>query len=123
MLAMTRTGRSLVERLGVAPDARLVIVNCDDLGSSLEANAAIYNALRTGAATSATLMVPCPGADEACARYDGEDVGVHLTVTSRMGRRALGPAHPGAVTSARGRHIPQDRPRRPYHGLDRRCRE
>ena len=91
---MTRTGRSLVERLGVAPDARLVIVNCDDLGSSLEANAAIYNALRTGAATSATLMVPCPGADEACARYDGEDVGVHLTVTSEWDAVRWGPLTP-----------------------------
>ena len=44
------------------PDARLLIVNCDDLGSSRAANVAIYEALRDGVATSATLMVPCPWA-------------------------------------------------------------
>ena len=36
---------SLNERLGYAPDARLLIVNCDDLGSSRAANVAIYEAL------------------------------------------------------------------------------
>ena len=31
---------SLVERLGYGPDAKLLIVNCDDLGSSAAANSA-----------------------------------------------------------------------------------
>jgi predicted glycoside hydrolase/deacetylase ChbG (UPF0249 family) len=51
---------TLAERLGQAPDARLAIVNCDDLGSSHAANVAILRALTQGVATSATLMVPCP---------------------------------------------------------------
>jgi predicted glycoside hydrolase/deacetylase ChbG (UPF0249 family) len=73
---------TLAERLGHAPDAKLVIVNCDDLGSTRSANIAIYDALRDGVATSATLMVPCPWARDAAAMYRGEDVGVHLTLNS-----------------------------------------
>jgi predicted glycoside hydrolase/deacetylase ChbG (UPF0249 family) len=73
---------TLAERLGHAPDARLLIVNCDDIGSSHAANAASEAAMRTGLATSATLMVPCPWAREAVERFAGLDVGVHLTLTS-----------------------------------------
>jgi hypothetical protein len=60
---------TLAERLGHAPDDRLVIINCDDLGSSHAANVGIYEAVREGLATSASLMVPCPWAREAAARY------------------------------------------------------
>jgi predicted glycoside hydrolase/deacetylase ChbG (UPF0249 family) len=73
---------SLSRRLGFGDDDRLLIVNCDDLGSSYAANVGTYEALRRGAATSATLMVPCPWARGAAAEYRGEDVGVHLTVNS-----------------------------------------
>ena len=68
---------NLVERLGYPPDAKLLIINCDDLGSSHAANVGVYEAVRSGVATSASLMVPCPWAREAAARYRGEDVGVH----------------------------------------------
>jgi hypothetical protein len=54
----------LVERLGYRPDDRLLIVNCDDLGSSHSANVATYRSMVDGVATSATLMVPCPWARE-----------------------------------------------------------
>jgi hypothetical protein len=73
---------SLVERLGYAPDARLVILNCDDLGSSHAANLAALEAVEQGLATSATLMVPCPWALEAVRLFAGKDVGVHLTLTA-----------------------------------------
>lgn len=79
---MQTTTRSLVERLGHAPDARLVILNCDDLGSSHSANLAALEAMEEGAATSATLMVPCPWALEAARLFKGKDVGVHLTLTA-----------------------------------------
>ena len=82
---------SLAERLGYAPDARLLIVNCDDLGSSRAANVAIYEALRDGVATSATLMVPCPWARDAAAMYRGEDVGVHLTLNAEWSNYRWGP--------------------------------
>src|SRR6476620_12577732 len=82
---------SLAERLGFAPDAKLLIVNCDDLGSSHAANLGVYEALREGVATSATLMVPCPWARDAAARYRGEDVGVHLTLNAEYDLYRWGP--------------------------------
>lgn len=73
---------SLAERLGYASDARVVIVNCDDLGMSQSTNEGTYRALRDGWATSASLMVPAPWSRDAAASYRGEDVGVHLTLNS-----------------------------------------
>jgi hypothetical protein len=73
---------SLVERLGYGPESRLLIVNCDDLGSSHSANVATFRSIVYGVATSATLMVPCPWAREAARMFKGFAVGVHLTLTS-----------------------------------------
>ena len=83
--------RSLVERLGHDADARLLIVNCDDLGASHAANVGVYEALRDGVATSASLMVPAPWAREAAARYRGEDIGVHLTLNAEYDVYRWGP--------------------------------
>jgi predicted glycoside hydrolase/deacetylase ChbG (UPF0249 family) len=82
---------ALAERLGYGPDARIVIINCDDLGSTRSANVAVYDALRHGVATSATLMVPCPWARDAAAMYRGEDVGVHLTLNAEWETYRWGP--------------------------------
>jgi chitin disaccharide deacetylase len=82
---------TLAERLGYGPEDRLLIINCDDLGSSHSANVGVYEALREGIATSATLMVPCPWAREAAARYRGEDVGVHLTLNAEHDLYRWGP--------------------------------
>jgi predicted glycoside hydrolase/deacetylase ChbG (UPF0249 family) len=86
---------SLVERLGHPPGAKLLIVNCDDLGLGHAVNVGVYDALRRGVATSATLMVPCPWARDAAARYRGEDVGVHLTLNAEWDHYRWGP-----ITSA-----------------------
>ncbi len=82
---------SLTEKLGYPPGAKLLIVNCDDLGSSHAANVGTYEALRAGIATSASLMVPCPWAREAASRYRGEDVGVHLTLNAEYDLYRWGP--------------------------------
>jgi predicted glycoside hydrolase/deacetylase ChbG (UPF0249 family) len=82
---------SLAERLGHPPDARLLIVNCDDLGMCHAANSGVYESLRMGVATSATLMVPCPWAREAASQYLGEDVGVHLTLNAEWDLYRWGP--------------------------------
>ena len=82
---------SLAERLGFGPDARALIVNCDGLGSCHAANVGVYEALRDGAGSSASLMVPCPWAREAAARYRGEDVGVDLTVNAEHDLYRWGP--------------------------------
>jgi len=79
---METCSRSLVERLGYASDARLVVLNCDDLGSSHSANLAALDAVERGVASSATLMVPCPWAKEGALLFQGKDVGVHLTLTA-----------------------------------------
>src|SRR5689334_3526830 len=72
---------SLAERLGYGAEDRLLIVNCDDLGSSHAANVATFRSMAYGVATSATLMVPCPWAREAARMFRGYPVGVHLTLT------------------------------------------
>jgi len=73
---------TLAQRLGYGPADRLVILNCDDLGSSHAANVASLAAMERGVATSGTLMVPCPWAYEAVEMFRGRDVGVHLTLTA-----------------------------------------
>ncbi|HLI74524.1 MAG TPA: polysaccharide deacetylase family protein [Acidimicrobiales bacterium] len=82
---------SLAERLGYPADAKLLILNCDDLGFCHAANVGVYQALRDGLATSASLMVPCPWARGAAAGYRGEDIGVHLTVNAEFDLYRWGP--------------------------------
>jgi len=88
---VTSEAPTLAERLGYGPDDRLLIINCDDLGSCHAANIGTYEALREGVATSATLMVPCPWSRDAASRYRGEDVGVHLTLNAEHERYRWGP--------------------------------
>jgi predicted glycoside hydrolase/deacetylase ChbG (UPF0249 family) len=66
-------------------------VSCDDLGLSHASNVGVYEALRSGIATTAGLMVPAPWAREAAARYRGEDVGVHLTLNAEYDLYRWGP--------------------------------
>ncbi len=82
---------SLLERLGRAPDAKLIILFCDGLGSSNAANQAINESLRSGMATSAALQVPCPWAQGAAVAYQGEDVGVSLTFNAPYETYRWGP--------------------------------
>lgn len=81
----------LAEKLGFGSEDRVLIVNVDDLGLSYAANVAVYESLRTGIATSASLMVPCPWAREAASRFRGEDVGVHLTLNAEFDLYRWGP--------------------------------
>ena len=82
---------TLAERLGYGADDRLVIVTADGLGMSHAANVGVYEALRGGLATSASLLVPAPWAREAAARYRGEDVGVSLTLNAELDLLRWGP--------------------------------
>lgn len=82
---------TLTERLGYGPDTRLLIVNADELGFCHAANVGVYESLRDGGASSASLMVPCPWGREAAARYRGEDVGVHLTLNAEQELYRWGP--------------------------------
>lgn len=83
---------SLAERLGHRPDARLVIISCDDLGSCHAANVGVYEALRHGVATCASIMVPAPWSRHAASMYaPDDDIGVHLTLNAEHGHYRWGP--------------------------------
>jgi len=78
----------LVSRLGLAADARAIILNADDFGMCRAANRAVSELLLAGRIDSATLMVPCAWAPEALAfaATHPVDVGVHLVLTSEWTR-------------------------------------
>ncbi len=82
---------TVAERLGAAPDARLLILNCADLGFCHSATTGVYAALRDGVATSASLLVPAPWAREAASRFRGDDVGVRLALNAEHDRYRWGP--------------------------------
>jgi chitin disaccharide deacetylase len=75
----------LLERLRAVhalPTDRVVIVSLRDLGMTHAANVGVYDVL-DAVVSSATLAVPCPWSRHASARYDGEDVGVQLTLNAQ----------------------------------------
>lgn len=82
---------SVLERLGYDPQAKLLIVNCLDLGFCHAANVGAYDALRDGIGTSASLVVPGPWARESAGRFRGDDVGVSLTLNAELDRYRWGP--------------------------------
>src|SRR5271169_2769975 len=82
---------SVAERLGAGPDARLLILNCADLGFCHAATTGVYDSLRRGLATSASLVVPAPWAREAASRFRGDDIGVRLTLNAEHDLYRWGP--------------------------------
>jgi chitin disaccharide deacetylase len=95
---------TLAERLGHSPEARLVILSCDDLGSCHAANVGVYRAIRDGVATCASLMVPAPWAGHAAAlSLPGDDLGVHLTLNAEHECYRWGPiTHAPSLQSGQG---------------------
>jgi predicted glycoside hydrolase/deacetylase ChbG (UPF0249 family) len=87
------------ELLGFAPDARVLILNCDDLGMHEAANIAIFDAIENGVATSCSLMVPCPGSAHAIVLLQGRPhvpFGLHLTLIRDSDHYVWGPSSPKA---------------------------
>lgn len=83
---------SLAERLGHAPGAKLVILSCDDLGASHASNVGVFQAMRQGAATCASIMVPAPWACHAANNVAADDdIGVHLTLNAEHSCYRWGP--------------------------------
>jgi chitin disaccharide deacetylase len=85
------TAPSTAERLGYPADARLLIVNGDDLGAFHAANVATVAGLADGILTSSSLMVPCAWAVEGVRMAAGFDVGVHLTINAEYPTYRWGP--------------------------------
>ena len=82
---------TVAQRLGAGPDARFLILNCADLGFCQSASTGVYQALREGLATSASLLVPAPWAREAASRFRGDDIGVRLTLNAEHDLYRWGP--------------------------------
>lgn len=82
---------SLVERLGHPPDTRLVIISADRIGTTHSSTAGGYRALRDGAATTGTIVMPGAWARHAAELYRGDDLGVHLTLNSELDCFRWGP--------------------------------
>ncbi|MGA7911102.1 MAG: polysaccharide deacetylase family protein [Candidatus Dormiibacterota bacterium] len=87
------------ELLGFASDARVLILNCDDLGMHEAVNAAIVDAIENGVATSCSLMASCPGAADAIALLRERPhvpFGLHLTLIRDNPGYVWGPSSPKA---------------------------
>ena len=86
--------RTLAERLGYPPEAKLLIIHADDLALARSVDAASFAALERKAASSASVMVPCPWFTEVAAyarEHPDQDLGLHLTLTSEWKTYRWGP--------------------------------
>src|SRR5713226_10209890 len=87
-------GQALQVRLGYPPDAKLLILNADDLAVSHSEDVASLSALDQKLISSATVMVPCPWFTEVAAyakTHPDADLGLHLTLTSEWQTFRWGP--------------------------------
>lgn len=85
------------ELLGFPADARLLIINADDLGMYPAINEGISRTLTDGVVRSTTLMVPCPGAPGAMrvlSEHPDIAFGVHLTAICELATSRWGPLTP-----------------------------
>jgi len=83
------------ELLGFAPDARVLIVNCDDFGMHDAVNAAVVESIENGIASSCSLMVPCPAAASAMRLLRERPhipFGIHLALIRDSSEYRWGPA-------------------------------
>ena len=91
---MASETKSTAERLGYAPDARVLIINADDFGMCHDQNEGVIRGLQEGVFTSSTILVTCPWFEEAAefARNNpAADFGVHLTLTAEWDSYKWGP--------------------------------
>ncbi|MFI8458293.1 polysaccharide deacetylase family protein [Kitasatospora sp. NPDC085464] len=76
------------------PDARLLLLNCDDLGRDESVNLAVIDAVRNGIAASCSLMTVChaaPHALQLLRRHPDVPFGVHLTLVCESPHLRWGP--------------------------------
>jgi predicted glycoside hydrolase/deacetylase ChbG (UPF0249 family) len=77
-----------LKRLGLADDARVVVLHADDIGMCQSTVSAYADLVECGSLSSVAMMVPCPWFPAAATFYRNHpaslrlDVGAHLTLTS-----------------------------------------
>jgi hypothetical protein len=73
------------EKLGYPKDRKVLLLHMDDIGMSPEANRAAEQYIKNKQIVSASVMMPCPNAEEFiqwAKENPGGDIGLHLTLTS-----------------------------------------
>jgi len=83
------------ELLGYEPDARVLIVNCEDFGMHEAVNAAVVESIENGIASSCSLIVPCPAAANAIRLLRERPhipFGIHLSLIRDSPEYYWGPA-------------------------------
>jgi predicted glycoside hydrolase/deacetylase ChbG (UPF0249 family) len=86
--------KTVAERLGYPRDSKLLIIHADDLAVAHSQDSASFDALDRHAATSASIMVPCPWLTEVAAyakEHPDADLGLHLTLTAEWKTYRWGP--------------------------------
>jgi len=86
--------KPVAERLGYPRESKLLIIHADDLAVAHSEDAASFDALDKRAATSASIMVPCPWLTEVAAyakAHPDADLGLHLTLTAEWKTDRWGP--------------------------------
>lgn len=82
------------EKLGFPKGAKVVILHVDDAGMSYDSNEGAIKSIAKGAATSVSVMMPCPwvpGFVHYLKQHPGMDAGLHLTLTSEWKDYRWGP--------------------------------
>lgn len=77
--------KTVAEKLGYEPDAKLLIVHADDIGLARSVNVASARAFESGGITSGSVMVSSPWFPDFAAYYREHqplDVGIHITLTA-----------------------------------------
>ena len=97
ILPLTRSSaqsQTLASRLGYPADSKLLIIHADDLAVAHSEDAASFDALDKGSASSASIMIPCPWLTEVAAyakAHPDADLGLHLTLTAEWKSDRWGP--------------------------------